>query len=71
MKVYRVKKEDVESLRALVGSQGSVIIPVEDANGNLIIGLEDLECKEFDLSMYEFEEIEFELAPVTNFRNKK
>lgn len=68
MIVYKVKKEDVETLRALKGSQGSVIIPVEDANGNMIISAEDLESKEFDLSGFEFKPIEFE--PVIYKRKK-
>lgn len=60
MKAYKIPKGIVNELREIKGSQGSTLNPIEDVNGNFIISVEEFKSKEFDLSKYEFELIEYE-----------
>lgn len=48
MIVYKVDAKEVDKLRLVVGTEGSKLNPMQDADGNWFISLEEVNAKEFE-----------------------
>ena len=79
MKVYKVPTGiTIEELEKLVGNQGSTLLPMLDANGNIIISVEEWNAQEFQFikELYadkigQFEIIDYSPVPIQKLPYRK